>query len=229
MYSIPKQRRRVTIKVLNRLVGGTPSDPKLIEGWLKANMPEVEELERAKLAATTLQEVGSTVDEASKGMWTTFKRDETGIYIEGRQLKAAYKEAANILRDVFMKQERKGKDESAKAKSRFTALRSKLAERLFIEEAKVHMRDEAGELMLKPSGTEERPIHVLTPQGPRTALKKFDYATTPTLSFHIWWMDDGIIGDDILMPMLEYMGANGLGADRSQGEGIFEVVEVVPA
>jgi hypothetical protein len=123
---IPFQRRAVSLKVKNRIVGGTPTEPNLIAGWLKANMAEATEEARASLAATTLAEVPKRVEEESKAMWTTFKRTAEGqLYIESRQIKAAFKEAANILRDVLTKQEKKAERKegaTVKEKSRFTAL-----------------------------------------------------------------------------------------------------------
>lgn len=220
---VPFIRRNITITFTSPIVGGVPTDPKLIEGWLKANMPDVTEAERAKLAATTLSEVPKVIEEEAKSMWITFKRDETGIYLEGRQLKAAFKECANILRETFQKQEKEGKV-NAKDKSRFTALRAKLAERLFVEDQKVYLHADTDVLVVKtkPDGTDEQPIHVMTAQGPRTALKRFDYCNPGTkIAFTVRWLDDGLIDDELLTALLSFMQWNGIGASRSQGNGLF--------
>jgi len=226
MLTVPYIRRRIVLHVKNRIVGGTPTNPKLIEGWLKANMPEVTEDERAKLAATTLEQVKDVVEEESKAMWTTFKKDVTGVlFIEGRQVKAAFKEAANILREALIKQDKKGKPDEKK--NRFTGFKSKLAERLFVEEERIFLIRPGIGPVTKPSGTEERPIHVMTAMGERTALKRYDYVSDVDLTFTVRWLDDGLMDDELLTVLLDYMGWNGLGADRSQGEGLFEVKEVV--
>lgn len=229
--SVPFTRVTVSCKFTTRVVGGVPADPKLIAGWLKANMPEVAEAELEKLAATTLAEVGKVVEDESKPMWTTFKRDENGIYMEGRQLKAAFKECANILRDVFQKQETAERKGTAKAtgegegkaqKSRFTALKAKLAERLFVEEERVYLRTETQAVLKEPHGNEENPIHVMTAQGPRTALKKFDFCEPGThISFTVRWLNDGVVDASLVRALLEYMQWNGIGASRSQGNGQF--------
>ena len=221
--AVPFERRSVRITFTNRVVGGIPQDPNLINGWLTANMKNVTDAERAKLAETTLAEVGRTVEDAAAGMWTTFKRDERGLYIEGRQLKSAYREAANILRDIFIKQETKG---DAK-KSRFTALKSKLAERLWVLEDKLYLYENArpdAKILQKPSGTEERAIHVMTAQGPRNALKRYDFCGEgTTVKFTLKWLKDGIVDEELVAALHEYMPLNGLGADRSQGNGLFDV------
>lgn len=226
---VPFQRRAVTLKLKTRIVGGIPTESRLIEGWLKKNMPEATEEERASLAATTLAEVPQRIEEESKAMWTTFKRTETdgALFIESRQIKAAFKEAANILREVLQKQEKKTERKecaTGKDKSRFTALKAKLAERLFVEDDRLLLFDiDTKKPLLKPSGTEVRPIHVMTAQGERTALKKYDFCSNVFVTFNVRWLDDGVIDDDLFSALLEYMSWNGIGADRSQGEGLFTV------
>lgn len=220
-FIVPWKHLTVIINPRTRVVGGTPTDPNMIQNWLKVGMPNVTEEERAKLAETTIEAVKDTVDEAAGKMWTTFKRDEQGIYIEGRQLKAAFKEAANILREALQKQEKKG---DAK-KSRFTALRAKLAESLFVEDERIYFVDtKTGEKVKEPSGTEERAINVMTAQGPRTALKRVDFVNPENIELRakVRYLDAGIVDEDLVRTLIEFMGWNGLGADRSMGSGQFK-------
>lgn len=82
------------------IAGGTPTDPKVAEAWLKTKLADKDDLIRDAVAEV-MADRGVTVDEATQIVDTNkhlngFKRDEHGLYIEGRQLKAAIKEAANI-------------------------------------------------------------------------------------------------------------------------------------
>ncbi len=220
-------RVKVAIALKDRIVGGIPQDPKMIEGWIGAKMPELKAEEKADLAARTAAELPAATEEAAKSMWTTFKRDETGLYLEGRNVKALLKEVSNILRDKLLKGEAKELEAaSSKAKNRFTNLKSKVAERAFVEEDKI--RFTRGDQVLKAvDGTEERPIHVITAQGPRTALKRFDYVNAPAeLTFHVRFLSDGVVDLKLLETIFEYGGWNGLGADRSQGNGQFTVASI---
>jgi YVTN family beta-propeller protein len=95
----------------DRLVGGVPKDPKLIEGWLRrqAGLEEAGELRRAMLR--TLAELGAEVEAdmtfeqleqasaalAASKQTTGFKRGERGLYVEAPQLKAMLKESTNVL------------------------------------------------------------------------------------------------------------------------------------
>jgi hypothetical protein len=217
-------RISVSLGIKNRIVGGTPTDPKLIQAWISANMPAVDEAERKKLADATVKDVAKATEEKAEGMWTTFKRDDTGVYIEGRQIKAAFKESSNILRDLLIKAE--GRKDGTK--SRYTNLKAKLAERLFVEEDKIYFTRK-GVTITKPDGNEERAIHVMTAQGPRTALKRCDFVGTPCkLQFTLRYLADGVVDLDLIKTLLEHSSWNGIGADRSQGNGLFEVLEVQP-
>jgi len=226
--SLKWQKYAVELAIQNRIIGGIPTAPNLIEGWLKAHMPLVSEDERATLAQKTADELHQATEEKAQGMWTTFKMDDEGPYLESRNVKAAFKEAANILRSMLEKAEKKGKSEDGKkeAKSRFTNLRSKLAERLFIAEDKLHFY-RAGKKLVKVDGSEERAIHVMTAMGPRNALKRYDFIDgqgEPTsVNFTLKVLDDGLIEEELIAVLLEYAGQNGLGADRSQGNGLFSV------
>ena len=219
------KRFDITLGIRNRIVGGIPTDPELIKGWIGANMPKVAEAERVELASKTVADLGAATEEVAEAMWTTFKRDEKGVYIEGRQVKAMFKEAANILRETLIKAE----DKADAKKSRFTALRSKVAERLFIETEHIHiLRD--GKPLAKPDGNEERAIHVFTPQGKRSALKRVDFVSNPAnVRFVVRHLaGDGLVDRDLMETLLDFSGWNGLGADRSQGNGLFDVVEIQP-
>jgi hypothetical protein len=227
------KRYQIDLGIRNRIVGGVPTNPELIKGWIAANMPNVTAEDRAKLAEKTASELHVATEEKAEGMWTTFKRDEAGVYIEGRQVKAMFKECSNILRELLIKDEGKAARADAKAagqdaptkKSRFTNLKAKLAERLFVEEDRVYI-ERKGEKLAKPDGSEEKAIHVMTAQGERSALKRVDFVNAPaTLRFTIRFLNDGLVDMDLVKTLLEFGGWNGLGADRSQGNGLFELVD----
>jgi len=69
---------------------------------------------------------------------------------------------------------------------------------------------------------------VVTPQGPRTAIKRVDYVQHVSFSFEVWVLTTAAqekrhVGEEELKRMLALGQENGLGADRSQGQGKFEV------
>lgn len=86
---------------VRRIAGGTPTDPNVAEGWIKTKLGTSDDLLRAQVAEV-MAERGVPAEEAtaivdSNRHLNGFKRDENGqLYIEGRQLKAAIKEAASV-------------------------------------------------------------------------------------------------------------------------------------
>jgi hypothetical protein len=81
-----------------------------------------------------------------------------------------------------------------------------------------------------PDGIDERPISVMTRQGPRTAIKRSEYVLRPFVTFDVCILHDGIgkgiIGPRELAGILDLAQWLGLGADRSQGSGTFSVESV---
>lgn len=87
------------------IAGGTPTNAKVAEGWIKSKGalgPDAkDDLIRAAVAET-MAERGVSTDEAialvaDDKTLNGFKRDpEKGLFVEGRQVKAAIKEAASV-------------------------------------------------------------------------------------------------------------------------------------
>ena len=221
-------RVNAELQISNRIVGGIPTDPKLIEAWIAARMPEYSAAEREAIAKKTVAELGEATEDAAAGMWTTFKRNASGIYIESRQIKAMIKEASNVMRELLTKAEAKAKGKEEKtSKSKYTNLRAKAAERIYVEADVVPLLTADGQPIPKPDGSEERPIHVMTPMGPRNALKRVDYAGPGTkIRFSMRYLADGLVDMELLNVLFEYAKWNGLGANRSQGDGRFEVLKL---
>ena len=220
---------RVTLQFRARIMGGVPYNPKIIEGWLrsKAGVTQDEEVRQALLQ--TLMEMGAevrpdmTYDElvmaseelAAEKSTNGFKRnDDIGLYIEGRQVKAAIKESVNI----HFAGERWGKTKKGP--------KSYTAERVFVLEDRIPLgRPE-------PDGVDLVIGHVTGPAGPRSTLAYHEYALRPEISFTI--MEAKVVQDAAQPPSLEReqwavvwtsMEENGIGALRSQGHGRFDVTK----
>lgn len=179
-----------------------------IRDRIVGGIPKNPEMIKAWLAARGLEDLEEQTkkemaDQLTEGSWQGFKRDADGLYIEARQVKASWKMAANVIRKVI------------KFKG---PMRARLAERLFITPRLIHLG------VQEASGFYEQTIHVIGPRGPRNAIKRCDYVTAPKLEYAIWILDDGMFKKKNLEPLLLYAQEMGLGADRSQGEGQFDVV-----
>lgn len=209
----------------DKIMGGTPRDPKLVMGWLKARMG-VDDLERQRvLTIQTLVESGALegktqaerdiltldqLEEIAEKMGESrqvngFKRDpEQGLYIESRTVKAMLKECTNIL---FAGEKwgvtRKGP-------------KSMVAERLFVEPDHIYLGVDS------PTGVEMFVGHVTGPQGPKSTLTRYEYVYQPRITFDVKVVKD-FITDEQWAELWELAQKNGLGSLRSQGYGCFDI------
>jgi hypothetical protein len=199
---------------LEDIVGGTPKSPDLIQGWIDATNKKKSDEQRAALVTATIEELDETSNEVVDKSAIGFKSDDKGLYIEGRCAKAMLKEVANIIRNIAP-----GKTKGKHVKG-VTALKSKIADQSFIEERRIYLGRE------KPDEIEEKPIHVKTPRGKRTALKRIEICRDCEIAFHVLLRNGSEATEQTLLAILDYAQKSGLGADRSQGRGQFEVLSV---
>lgn len=196
-----------TLHVRN-IAGGTPSDTKVAEGWLRTKLADKDDLIR-EAVATTMAERGITADEAAKEVDTLkhlngFKRDEQGLYIEGRQLKAALKEAASVA-VASGKLNARGWGKTNKG------LLSYLAEHVMVVEDRLHLG------VNEATGITQRFVH--TWRG--TGIQYEEYVDDAKIAFTI--ITDHEFTDEQWAMIWLTGEQQGIGASRSQGFGRYEV------
>ena len=222
----------VRLTMNGKLMGGIPKSPDVIENWIAFHLDDTHRLDQ--LAAQTADAIGMVkpdalvataahqsamqttaltdeqLEEIKQYNWCGFHSDDNGLLLEGRCIKAMFKEAANIL----------------KKKLNLTALKARIAERLFVLEPSIPLG------VTKPDGNLESMVHAMTPQGPINALSRTDYVTAPTLAFTCKIVDEALADKDkkyqfapqaLLEVLLDYGTELGIGANRSQGYGRFTV------
>jgi hypothetical protein len=216
-------RYRVTIDFAHRLMGGTPRDPKVIEGWIKSKMGLEEGAELRALVVRTMTEMGhdlgpattsadldaaiaaTVADKSTNG----FKRDQHGLYVESRTVKSMLKENVNILYGAQkFGPTRKG-------------ARGYVAERVFVEEDRLPLDRQ------EPDGVELFIGHVTGPQGMRATLTYYEYCERPSLTFTVMSLEDCLTPAQ-WEAIFEQAEQNGLGSLRSQGYGRFRLRSVEP-
>lgn len=196
------------------LAGGTPTDPKVAEGWLRTKLGiDKDDLIREKVAEVMLER-GVTADEATKLVdeqkhLNGFKRDENGLYIEGRQLKAAIKEAASV---AVAAGNLKGRGWGATNKG----LLSYVSEHIFVVEDRLYLG------VMQASGVNQRFVHTFRGSGIQYEEfvndAKVDFTVISDHDFSAKeWAAIWLSGEQ-----------QGIGASRSQGFGRYEVTRWDP-
>jgi hypothetical protein len=222
----PFDEYRVTI-TLNSIAGGVPKNKNIIRGWIDSTNKEKSEEERQKLVEATMGALPDLSEEKEAKSWVGFKADNKGLFVEGRQVKAMLKEAANIIKDRCPNGSKDAieEDDVVKKKKDLPAygvrnLKSKVADHVFVVEDRIYLGKAT------PDELEERPVHAMTPQGPRSSLKRTDVVHGATVSFTLRRLADEAVPEETLFAILAFAQHIGLGADRSQGHGTFRDVEV---
>lgn len=201
---------------VDSLHGGIPKHPEIVRRWQEANWPANPSALKEGDPTTPQDAADKTVDllgegaldaeEKIQGIWTGFVQQGDTVMVESRQIKAMLKESANIIKNL---------PELRNTKGKAPYLRAQLAERVFPKEKLIRIGTTADVQV------EERPIHVMTRQGPRAALKRVDLLEKATVECTLMVLEDGVITEDLLRVILDHASYNGFGTDRSQGNGTF--------
>lgn len=192
----------VELKFREKLLGGVPKNPEMIKGWLNAKVSKGEltasEQEISAMAAATGEEMAATTQENKS--WTGFKKDDNGLYIEGRQIKAMMKECATTLKLMV----------------KHRGLKQVLQHGTVIKPQRIYLGKK------EPDGYEESVCH--TWRG--SALKRNDFVEGCTIEFQIWVVNTNILTKKRVKTLFELGQENGLGASRSQDYGKFHVMKL---
>jgi len=190
------------------IVGGTPTDPKVAEGWLRTKLGGTDDRIR-EMVAEVMVERGVTAAEATQIVnlnqhLNGFKKDEKGLYIEGRQLKAALKEAASCAMAVD-KLKSKGWGKTNKGLLNF------MAEHVFVVEEKLYLG------VTEATGVNQKFVHTFRGSG----IQYEEFVTDAVIDFTV-------IADYKFEPgdwaaIWTSGEQQGIGASRSQGYGRYDV------
>jgi len=199
------KRYEVKLQIEERLAASMPKTKEEIEKMLEYRVPTKvpdNATPLPELADKIVQEVGV---EPEIG-WATFKRDENGLYYEGRCVRGHIKDCAQQIVSFF---------------PYIKAFRAKVANKVYVETDKIYLGKD------RPDGYEQRFIQVMTRQGPRSTYKFIDYVEKPILTFILRVLDDGVVTNEILEAIFEYGGTHGIGQERSQGWGKYKLLRSV--
>lgn len=201
-------RRYQATLLVDYLVGGIPSDPKVAEGWIKKNLGiENDELVAEMVAKTMLErniEMGDAIDEVVKTVKVNgFKRDSQGLYFETRNVMAAIKEASNICWP-----KRKWGPSSK-------GTRSYWVEHVFPQRAPLHLGQ------MEPDGIHQRFVHTWRGDG----IQYEEYVQEAKLSFELYTdADEKTITEDDFATLWACGEDQGIGSSRGVGYGRYTVV-----
>jgi len=201
-----------------RLVGGVPSDENIIAGWVKTKLALKDDLIR-QAVAEVMAERGISAEDAATVVAETltlngFKRDpDHGLYIEGRQLKAALKAAAVIAMSVDKIPRRWGQTKKG--------VEAFVAEHIGVIEDRLYIAN-GTKPCKEPTGVQRRFVHTF--RG--SAIQDEEYVENATVQFTVE-CDHEFSEEEWAMIWLT-AERQGIGASKSQGYGRFVITRWEP-
>jgi hypothetical protein len=213
---------RCELTFRDKLMGGVPKDPRIIEGWLRKKMGLAEDSEELRqMLLRTLNELGAEVNEgmtfdemveASKALASVKQTNGFKVHpetrqlcVEGRCVKAMLKEAAN----VWLAGQRQGPTSKG--------VKAYWAEQIFVDPDFIPLG------VTEPTSVELFIGHTTGPKGRQSNLTYHEYVERPTFDLTVRVLRDSIPGQ-VWAEVWTYAEENGFGALRSQGFGRFDVV-----
>jgi hypothetical protein len=197
---------------VDTLVGGIPSDPNVAKGWIESKLKNSSTDRIQALIAETMVERNMTADEAVEYVnklknLNGFKKDpEQGLYIEGRQLKAALKEAVSVA-VAADKVKQTGWGSTRKWLSNY------FPEHVFVLEERLYLG------VTEPTAVFQQFVH--THKG--SSIQYQEYVKDAEFDFTVITDHDFTDRDWEMIWTTGEM--NGLGASRSQGYGTYTVTK----
>jgi len=211
---------QVEMEFTGNLCGSVPLAKELIRPWLESRMPNTKP-DNARPIEEIEQEVLESIEGVEERTTLGFQHDSDGLlFVRSGTIKAHVKDCANQIKDVL----------------KISALKSKVANKVYVVEDPVYILRKkpppAGSGITEPiymevteeDGEFERAVHVMTARGPRNALKRVRFITSPVLSFTLKVLQDKEVTEKVLRAIFEYGGLHGYGGERGMGEGRYKAV-----
>lgn len=208
------ETKKVRIRFLEPMLGTVPKDPKVYHEWI-----ESKKAERSDYEVVKNDNESATVEEIEAKGWTGFHNAslasaygvvpederEKGLFIFDYMIRGFLKNAGNVLKDAL----------------KLKNVRSKIDNFVFVHPRRIYVGK------TEPDGVLERPIRVMTMQGPRVALIRSDYVNAGTeieFTLTIVPHKGDEINWEVINDLLSYGRLCGLGQFRNGSYGRFEVL-----
>jgi hypothetical protein len=212
------RRFSVRFDFLTRVCGGVPADPDMVEAWLKARAPKVRP-PQSKSIDQIAEEVFATLptepDEEEQQTLNCFQRVDGVLQFGYRTIRGHIKELAGTLSALYV-----GKIEKEKS----FAVKVKNGVYYPPESIWIPLRRTAtGAPVTEPDGTYQKAVHIMTHQGPRSALKTIEYVEGASMEFTLLVLNNTqgklVVSEMDLKTLFEYGGVHGFGPERGDGQG----------
>ncbi len=197
----------VTVTCTEQMLASSPCQKDVYNDWIIKKAKEHASVnmtdEKVKEELETLPD-----EKLEEKGWSVFHGDDKGLFLFEYHLRGFIKEAAQAVI----------------GKGAVPAFKSKIDRWLFVSPRRLYLYGLDGEHILKPHGCLERPIRVMTMQGPRVSVKRSDYldaGTGFTAKITVLPLGEKELTKEVISQCLDYGQYSGFGEWRTGGYGRF--------
>jgi hypothetical protein len=144
-----------------------------------------------------------------------FQRVDGALVVGMRTIRGHIKDCAQVLSSLYVGKVEKEKSFAVKVKNAVYYP----PETYWIPV----VRTADGARITGPDGTYDKAIHIMTPQGPRSALKTVEYVEDASIEFPLLVLTTPqgklVVSEADLKTLFMYGGAHGYGPERGDGQG----------
>ena len=204
----------VTIRFREKVCGGKPMNEELLRSHIIRKTGHDDEL-TTKLVEQAMEGMPpdeGDLDKKVQNSRSRFHSDEHGVYIDTYQMKAMLRQSASMRR-LYTKK---------------VGTKQICAEGMEVKGLLHERRLHFGKM--RPTGTYEAPLHIMTAAGKIDGIKQVDFLEEEgiELSFQVWILHTDAkekrhVGEEDLVDILTFSQENGVGSNRSQGYGKFDI------
>ena len=197
--------------------------PRWVKKWLAARAPTTRP-PHSKSIDEIAEEVLATVPEEAEPALHCIQRHDGHLVVGMRTIRGDIKDCAQVLSTLYVGKVEKEKSFAVKVKN------------AVYYPPEVYwvpiVRTATGERITEPDGTYDKAIHIMTPQGPRSALKTVEYVNDVSLVFPLIILTTPdttkagavvpgkmVVSETDLKTLFLYGGAHGYGPERGDGQG----------
>lgn len=212
----------VILRLTELCLGTAPRNPNTFEDYIISKImkrKDLSEEEKRQMISEEKETIYKSLQATEDRGWTTFLKDEHGWFVFDYWVRGFFKSSFAAL------QETKDLEKIKAYKQRIDRFLhvygmvngTRRQRRLVYFDANLAEDQDTLEVF-------ERPLRVMTPQGPRTTLARSDVIPEDsTLAFRVELLHNNAIDLDMVRESLEYGQYFGLGQWASGGWGTFEV------
>jgi len=198
-------KRRVTIRLTEKLLGTAPRNKNVYGKYIAAKKLEMDD--------DMFHEETQTIEEVEDKGWTGFHKDENGLFLFDYLIKGFLKSGFEVSMEMC-------------AIDKVVAYKKWIDLLVFVWPRRIYLGCD------EPDGVLERPLRTMTPKGPRVALSRSDYIDEGReISFVVEVLKNKKnLAWDSVEQAFDYGRYVGLGQWRgSGGFGRFDLVDVAEA